>query len=59
MLSGLIYALLAFFLLLVIGLLAVLWYRQNAIDELSRDANSIYDDPYIPEDIDTAEFVYR
>ena len=57
-LSGLIYALLAFFLLLVIGLLAVLWYRQNAIDELSRDANAIYDDPYIPSDVDTFEFVY-
>jgi len=57
-LSGLVYALLTFFLLLVVGLLSILWYRQNTIDELSRDANAIYDDPYIPNEEYTAEFFY-
>lgn len=42
-LSGLIYALLTFFLLLLASLLMILWYRQNSINSLGADANEIYD----------------
>lgn len=48
-LSGLVYALLVFFLLVLVTLLSVLWYRQNAIDNLGDDANKIYDEVYISE----------
>ncbi|MFA5408091.1 MAG: hypothetical protein WC343_04890 [Bacilli bacterium] len=46
-LTGLIYALFTFFLLLLISLLTVLWYRQNMLNNLGNDANNIYDEPYI------------
>ena len=48
-LSGLIYALLSFFLLLLVSLLAVQWYRQNTITSLRDEADAIYDDIYISE----------
>jgi hypothetical protein len=48
-LSGLVYVLLTFFILLLVSFLAVLWYRQNALDALHKDADAIYDDIYISE----------
>lgn len=42
-LSGLIYALLVFFLLLLVSLLTILWYRQNALVNLAKDANELYE----------------
>jgi hypothetical protein len=55
-LSGLIYVLLTFFILLLVSFLAVLWYRQNAMDALRKDADAIYDDIYISEY--SKEFAY-
>jgi hypothetical protein len=55
-LSGLIYVLLTFFILLLVTLLAVLWYRQNASDVLRKDADAIYDEIYISEF--SKEFAY-
>jgi hypothetical protein len=46
-LSGLIYVLLTFFILLLVTLLAVLWYRQNASDALRKDVDDMYDEIYI------------
>lgn len=54
-LSGLVYALLIFFLLLVASLLTVMWYRQNALNNLKDDADDIYDD-YVPEILLTSRF---
>jgi hypothetical protein len=55
-LSGLIYVLLTFFILLLVTLLAVLWYRQNTADALRSDTDAIYDDIYISEF--SKEFAY-
>jgi hypothetical protein len=55
-LSGLVYALLVFFLLLLASLLTVMWYRQNALNSLKDDANGIYDDVYVPELLLTSRF---
>lgn len=41
-LAGLIYALLIFFLMLLVSILLVLWHRQNAIDYLKKEANKIF-----------------
>ncbi len=43
-LSGLIYILLTFFLLLIGSILMVLWHRQATIEELKREAKKIFDD---------------
>ncbi|MDD2203317.1 MAG: hypothetical protein PHT75_01830 [Bacilli bacterium] len=43
-LSGLVYVLLIFFLLLILSLLTVMWYRQNTLNTLSNNANEIYDE---------------
>lgn len=40
--SSLIYALLMFFLLTMVGLLAVTWNRQNILSKLGEEANDIY-----------------
>ncbi|MDD4299006.1 MAG: hypothetical protein PHS98_05210 [Bacilli bacterium] len=54
--SSLVYALLTFFLLLLAGLLTILWYRQNAINNLGTDANNIYNNTYTPEVLLTTRF---
>lgn len=41
-LSGLVYTLLVFFLLLVAGLIFVAWHRLNAISQIKDNANEIY-----------------
>lgn len=55
-LSGLVYALLVFFMLLLASLLMILWYRQSALNNLKDDANDIYDGIYIPEILLTSKF---
>jgi len=41
-LSGLVYTLFVFFLLLIVSLLMVLWSRQTAINKIKEQANEIY-----------------
>ena len=48
-LSSLVYSLLVFFLLLVVALLAVMWYRQNAINILKKRTLDIYEEEYVAE----------
>lgn len=43
-LSGLIYALLIFYLLLLVSMLTILWYRQSALNVLKRQADNVYKD---------------
>lgn len=55
--SSLVYALLTFFLLLLAGLLSILWYRQNSINNLGIDANEIYEDTYVPDVLLNTQFL--
>lgn len=48
-LSSLVYSLLVFFLLLVVALLSVMWYRQNSINILKKKTLDIYEEEYIAE----------
>lgn len=45
-LSSLVYILLVFFLLLILSLLTVMWYRSNSLSVLKDSANNIYDHSY-------------
>ena len=58
-LAGLIYTLLVFFLLLLASIVVVLWNRQNAIDFIKGEANSIFKIVRFDDEIVEPEIIFR
>ena len=47
-LSGLVYVLLIFFLMLIAGMVFVMWHRHHTIEKVKDDANEMFEESYTP-----------